>query len=238
MISTLLDRFPKSRPDLPDAYRAIYAEHYRSNREGLSLASSMAQKMESWMHRRVAQDVAAGAIGHKTLEVGAGTLNHLSYEPPSPTYDVVEEKTDLCLHSPHRGRVRNVYRSLDDIQGVRYDRIVSIAAFEHFCNLPAVVAKCGLLLAPGGQLRIAIPSEGTILWKLGWMMTTGVEFRSRYGLDYGVLLRHEHVNAADEIRAILQLFFKQTRSRVLGIHPSLSIYQFFECRGPILDRTR
>src|SRR5436190_17070369 len=104
MTSTLLARFPKSRPELPEAYRAIYAEHYRSNREGLSLASSMAQKLESWMHRRVARDVASGDMRRRTLEIGAGALNHLSYEPPSATYDVVEEMTDLCFFSPHRGR--------------------------------------------------------------------------------------------------------------------------------------
>ena len=65
-----------------------------------------------------------------------------------------------------------------------------------------VIALCGLLLKPQGQLRVAIPSEGTILWKLGWKMTTGVEFKWKYGLDYGTLMRYEHVNNAQEIENI------------------------------------
>src|SRR4051794_4757572 len=59
----ILSRFPKQRPLLPDAYRRIYAEHYRRNREGESPASSLSQKMESWMHRKVAADVAGMAAG-------------------------------------------------------------------------------------------------------------------------------------------------------------------------------
>ena len=230
--------FPKTRPELPDAYRAIYEEHYRRNREGLSRASSLSQKMERWMHRMVAEGSAAGL---RTLEVGAGNLNHVPYEAQSPAYDVVEPIQDIVNHSPRRDRVRNVYRTIGEIgnsNGAQYDRILSIAAFEHFCDLPAVVAQCGLLLAAGGEARIAIPSEGTILWRLGWMLTTGLEFRIRYGLDYGVLMRHEHVNSAEEVGQVLQTFFKDTHRKVRGISPSLSFYQFFECRTPDQERCK
>src|SRR5438105_15764903 len=87
---TILSRFPKQRPELPEAYRAIYAEHYRRNREGSSPASSLSQKMESWMHRKVAEDVVENGREGRTLEIGAGNLNHLRYEPGDGPYDVVE----------------------------------------------------------------------------------------------------------------------------------------------------
>lgn len=227
--------FPKQRPPLPAPYRAIYAEHYRRNREGIGLASSLSKKMESWMHRKVAFD---SRINVTTLEVGAGNLNHIPYEPLSSTYDVVEELPELCANSPYRGRVRNIYGSVFDISGVTYDRIISIASFEHNCDLPAVVATCGLLLSPGGRLRVAIPSEGAVPWKAAWAMSTGVAFRLRYGLPYGVLMRHEHVNTADEISTVLQSFFAETRRAVFGIWPALSLYQFFECRNPNLAECR
>ncbi|HLQ76386.1 MAG TPA: class I SAM-dependent methyltransferase [Terriglobia bacterium] len=227
----MLSRFPKTRPVLPDAYRAIYDEHYRTNREGLSPASSLSQKMEAWMHRCVASDVAEGSAGRRTLEIGAGRLNHLVFEPQSDAYDVLEPMKELCLESPQRGRVRNVYSAFDQIGDSQYDRIISIAAFEHYRHLPAIVATCGVLLAANGSLRIAIPSEGALLWKMGWTLTTGLEFRIRHGLDYGVLMRHEHLNTADEIRMVLQMFFAGIRTRFFGIGPALSFYQFFECRN-------
>ena len=219
--------YPKQRPPLPARYQAIYAEHYRRNREGIGVASALSKKMEAWMHRKVASD---SSSTRSTLEIGAGNLNHIPFEPQSSTYDVVEELADLCRNSPHRVNVRNVYSSLAEIPGITYDRIVSIATFEHLCNLPEVVATCGLLLSPGGILRVAIPSEGTFLWKAAWTMSTGIAFQLRYGLNYGVLMRHEHVNSAQEISNILHMFFAETRRTILGIRPQLSLHQFFECR--------
>jgi hypothetical protein len=181
----LLARFPKRRPELPEAYRSIYVDHYKRNRAGASTASSLAIKMEAWMHRKVAADVSGARNNFTTLEIGAGSLNHLGYEPSSQPYEVVEPFEDLYEGSPYRTRVAAVYRDLDDIADRQFDRIISIATFEHLCDLPSVVARCGLLLAPCGNLRVAIPSEGTLLWTLGWKLTTGVEFRLRHGLSYG-----------------------------------------------------
>jgi predicted SAM-dependent methyltransferase len=226
---TVLSRFPKQRPPLPEAYRKIYAEHYRRNREGASAASSLSQKMESWMHRKVAADVAGKTIAPSTLEIGAGNLNHLKYEPPSDSYDVVEALMELAANSPCRSRVARIYRDVSDIPALQYERIISIAAFEHYCNLPDVVSHCIRLLTPGGQLRVAVPSEGTPLWTLGWRLTTGIEFRTRYGLDYGVLMQHEHVNTAAEVETVLRAFFGNVKRSVCGVNAALSFYQFFLC---------
>jgi len=232
----LLAHFPKERPELPEAYRAIYAAHYKQNREGGSPASWLSQAMESWMHRKVAEDIAGRNMEYTTLEIGCGGLNHLSYERSSKPYDVVEPIVELVEKSSHRPRVRIVYRDLGEVRDVRFDRIVSIAAFEHYCDLPRVVANCGVLLARDGQLRAAIPSEGRLLWTLGWQFTTGIEFRLKHGLNYGTLMRHEHVNTADEIAGVLKIFFRSVRRSLCGISPTLSFYQFFKCTDPDLER--
>src|SRR5262245_10072964 len=111
---TILSRFPKQRPELPEAYRAIYAAHYKENREGGSPASFLSKFMESWMHRKVAEDVAGGKSAC-TLEIGAGNLNHLQYEPPLGEYSVVETLVHLVSNSPHRSRVAHVYEKLADV---------------------------------------------------------------------------------------------------------------------------
>src|SRR5262249_26128276 len=152
------------------------------------------------------------------------------------SYDVVEPFEELYEGSPYRARIATVYRDLGEIRGRQFDRIISIATFEHLCDLPSVVARSGLLLAENGTLRVAIPSEGTLLWTLGWKLTTAVEFRLRHKLDYGVLMRHEHVNTAAEIAGVLRIFFKKVRRQVFGISHLLSFYQFFECSAPDLER--
>lgn len=245
----ILARFPKQRPPLPPEFAAIYAEHYKSNREGTTAASSLAQRVERWLHTQVAADLTrAGAdltAGARrtgeiaTLEIGAGTLNQLQHEPTVGPYDVVEPFEALYADSPQRSRVRAIYASIDEVPPERrYDRVTSVATLEHICELPAVVARAALLLAPGGSFRASIPSEGTPIWALGWMLTTGLEFRLRRGLDYGVLMRHEHVNTATEIETVLRYCFRRLSCRVFGLSRGWSLYRFYECSDPDLDRCR
>ena len=202
----MFNNFPKIRPPLPEAFKVIYKEQYKSNRNGEGKASSLAQKMEAWLHKKVAADVSQH---HqlKTLEIGAGTLNQLLYEE-STHYDIVEPFHELYTDSPVLDKVKNVYHDIDEVNlDQQYDRITSIATFEHITALPKVVAKACILLADNGTLRTSIPNEGTFLWKLGWQATTGLEFKLKYGLDYGILMKHEHVNTAREIEEVLHYFF-------------------------------
>jgi hypothetical protein len=237
--------WPKSRPELPDAYQRIYLEHSRQNRGGLYRTTSLSQRLEEWMHRRVAADVApiarsvTPATGPKhplaTLEIGAGTLNHLRYEPEVGPYDIVEPFGELYAGSPLLARIRKTYGDVAEIDpAIRYDRITSIATFEHIPDLPHVVARAALLLADDGVLRVGIPNEGTLLWRLGTLVT-GLEFKRRYGLDYQVLMRYEHVSTADEMEAVLRQFFGDAQRSVLGLTPGLAVYRFLACREPRRD---
>jgi len=234
-MSAILGRYPKQRPPLPAAFQEIYQQHYRANRRAEYRTTSLSRRLESWMHRRVADDVSS--VGRRaTLEIGAGTLNHLVWEDDNPSYDVVEPFRALYEDSPLLGRVRRVFGQMSDVPASeRYDRIVSIATFEHLDALPDIVARSALVLADGGSLRVAIPNEGTILWRLGTMLT-GAEFRLRYGLDYQILMRHEHVNTADEIEEVLRWFFGDVRVAVLGLSRRFAFYRFIECRKPDLQR--
>ena len=225
--------FPKIRPTLPPEYERIYRQHIQENRRGASPTSRMSTTLEGWMHRRIARDTQRGNRALATLEIGAGTLNHLRYEPQNAAYDIVEPAHYLFDYSPFLSRVRTIYNDVKEVPpDTCYDRIISIATFEHICNLPEVVAGCGLLLQPGGQLRAAIPSEGGPLWRLGWKLTTGWEFKRRYGLDYEVMMRFEHVNTWREVADVLNYFFQQVEVSYLGFSRALSVYQVYICRDP------
>lgn len=231
-------QFPKNRTPLPPEYEAIYLQHYRNSREGNSQILGLAQRMERWMHRQIARDVRDGRP-KATLEVGAGNLNQLPYEPHSSPYDIVEPFRELFESSPQLQRVRNVYGDISEIPPQnRYDRITSVAVLEHVENLPELVARCALLLTDGGSFRAGIPSEGTILWRLGWQMTTALDFRARYNLDYEVLMKYEHVNTAREIEEVLRYFFTEVRGKAFGVAKALSLYQFFGCAKPDEARCR
>jgi hypothetical protein len=237
---TMFNQFPKTRSPLPREIEEIYLVHYKSNREGQTPASSLAQRMESWLHKQVAKDLSNQQDFKKaTLELGAGTLNQLQYEPVVGHYDIVEPFNDLYDNSSLLERVRNIYSDISEVpSSYRYDRITSIATLEHVCSLPEVVARCGLLLAANGVLLASIPSEGTFLWTLAWKLTTGLEFKMKHGLDYGLLMKHEHVNTAREIEEVLGFFFENVECKVFGLTRSISLYRFYACSNPRREKCR
>lgn len=186
------------------------------------------------MHRQVAGDLIRAPEGRsiETLELGAGTLNHLAFDRRSNFYDVVEPNAEL-LAAGDRSRLRSVFNELSLVPAAaKYDRIVSIAVLEHICNLPEFLQACVGHLKPGGVFRAGIPSEGTVFWKLGWMATTARAFRARYGLDYELIMKHEHVNDASEIVEAVESVFKNVRVRSFGLCRAISFYQFIEASDP------
>ncbi len=233
----LLKKFPKTRPPLPPEFEKIHITHYMQNRRGETPASFVSQKMESWMHIQVAADTKGDKTCKTTLEIGAGTLNQLSYEPDYGPYDIIEPFQELYETSSSLNRIHNIYHDIREISGHKlYDRITSIAVLEHICNLPEVIARSGLLLKPNGLFRASIPSEGTILWTLGWKLTTGIEFRIKYGLDKGIWMKHEHVNNSKEIENLLKYFFGDVHGKVFGLCKGFSLYQFYSCKNPVIKR--
>jgi len=229
--------FPKIRQTLPDEYEKIYKFNYKENREGNTLFSLLSLKAESWQHVQVAKDVLQNNKGKATLEIGAGTLNHLKFEPDNMEYDIIEPQKELYENSELLYRVRNIYNDIYEIPNTnKYYRIISCNTFEHICNLPEVVAYCGLLLKENGVMRVGIPSEGTLLWTLSWKLTRAIEFKIKYGLSYGFLMKYEHVNTAKEIEDILNYFFNKVDIKVMGLNKSLSLYHFCTCSLPSEER--
>jgi Methyltransferase domain len=230
----ILSKFPKIRIDLPADYQKIYAQHYLINREGKSKTTSLSKKLEHWLHKQVAKDVKNKSSEYSTLEIGAGTLNQLDFEKSNDHYDIIEPFKELFEESSKLKQVRTVYNDIADVKELKYDRISSVAVFEHIMDLPYVVAKAALLLNDGGCLRTAIPNEGTIMWALGTKVT-GREFKKRYGLDYKVLMTYEHVNTADDIEKVLDYFFERTERSVYGISKGLAFYRFYEHKNPRIE---
>lgn len=213
--------------------QAIYEKQYIENRAGGSTAASAAQRLERWMHRRVAADASPAK---STLELGAGNLNQLPFEPEGGVYDVVEPFAALLAASPSHGRVRASYADIAETPAdARYDRITSVAVLEHICDLPLALARAAKRLSADGVLRAAIPSEGGLLWRLGWSLTTGLEFKMRYGLDYQEIMTHEHVNDAAEIETIVRGLFQDVKVASFGLGRQLSLYRYIEARRPRLD---
>jgi len=234
-IAALLAGYPRTRPPLPAANARIYVEEYKINRgDSGRLLYRLTAGLEAWMHRQVA----ACRHGERVLELGAGTLNHRRYERAAGTYDIVEPLPALYEGSAERARIDHIYSTIDDVPlAPAYDRIFSVAVLEHLEDLPAVIAAAARRLAPDGVFQAGIPAEGGLAWGLAWRMTTGISYRLRTGLHYAPVMRHEHVNSAAEIIAIVKHFFADVRVRWFFLPARhLALYGYIEARRPRADR--
>jgi hypothetical protein len=70
-IDGLLKQYPKKRPPLSKKLKKIFNGHYLENRQSI-----LSQLSEQWLHRSIKKSKKKTS---RTLEVGAGTLNHLRY---------------------------------------------------------------------------------------------------------------------------------------------------------------
>ena len=225
-------RFPKQRPVLTEEYQAIHDNERIRNRKGEGGLARAVMSLETWMQRSVLGE------GGKLLEIGAGTLNHVPFEKNLEAYDVIEPFKALYQSSPYLKMVNHIYAGIDEIPlEKKYNRIVSVAVLEHLEDLVRIMARVGLHLEEGGECLSAIPTEGGLLWGLGWRCTTGLSYRFRTGLDYSKMLRHEHINDASEIEEVLRFFFKRVEVKRFPtplFH--LSFYSCYRATEPIRER--
>jgi SAM-dependent methyltransferase len=235
-IKILLNNFPKKRPPIGIRIEKIYREHYKTNRNGGTILSSIARYIDRWMYKKIAESGKQNLNSSlATLEIGAGTLNQLSYEERDSikVYDIIEPMDYLYKESQYLNLVRNKYKDIREVPKKElFDRIISIATLEHITDLPDVILASSKHLKKDGIFACGIPSEGGFLWGLAWRLSTGLEFRLRYNADYGQLMRHEHVNTADEIEMLAKYFFQDVKIKTFGFGKHFSLYKYIECKNP------
>lgn len=235
-LDALLNSYPRPRPHLPHELEQKLLDLLVQSREGDTVVTSVSQRLESWMHKQVAQHQRPGAI----LELGAGVLNHLPFETADKEYDIVEPEPHFYNNKDQRRKIRSFYSDINQIPADRtYGRIISIAVLEHVINLPALIADAALRLEPDGLFQAGIPSEGGVLWALSWRLGRDLPFRLKTGLDYGIVMRHEHLSQAQEILDIVRYFFRFVTIRWWpGPGLNLSLYGYIEAQDPDLERCR
>jgi SAM-dependent methyltransferase len=227
----LVGSYPRNRQPLPASQAEIYDEEYKINRgvRGGVLYRTTAA-LEGWMHRRIAAENGGGRL----LELGAGTFNHLRFEQGFTRYDAVEPSQALLSAAGDRDCPGSVYPDVSDVPpDAHYDRIFSIAVLEHLDDLPRIVAASALHLAPGGVFQAGIPAEGGFVWSASWRLTTGIAYRLRTGLAYGPVMRHEHINTAAEIIAVIRHLFADVRVSWFPLPMrNLAFYGYVAARMP------
>ena len=192
---------------LPSKYQQIYEEFYLDYSNANNFFRKLSLLVERWYHIQAYKD---RPIANSILEIGAGNLNHIKFEKNFKSYDVVEPKEFLLNSAEDKYKllIRNRYKDISEIpNNISYDKVIAIAVIEHIEELGYLLNEISKRLKEDGSFLVEIPAEGEFLWWLGWRLTTGIGFWLKYKLDYGIIMRYEHVNNVQKIFVEIKKYF-------------------------------
>ncbi|HEX4824042.1 MAG TPA: class I SAM-dependent methyltransferase [Candidatus Polarisedimenticolaceae bacterium] len=194
--------WPKVLPPLDPATRRIHDEFMHDWLEALPRRYGFADRFN---HRYPASRSGGFTT---TLEIGAGTGEHLRWENLSEAQKEGYVALDLRENVAARFRERHpgVRVVVGDCQtrlafdDASFDRILAIHVFEHLPDLPRAIDEAHRLLAkPAGRLHVVIPCEGGLAYTLARRISAQRQFERRYRLPYRQFIEREHLSRPGEV---------------------------------------
>ncbi len=237
ILDELNKKYPKKRSNLSFKLKKIFKNEYKINRENKVISF-----FEKWMHKNILRFKNKSNV--RTLEIGAGTLNHLSYENLNnkDLYDIVEPKKFLFQNKTLKEKINNIYSDYTKVPIKKYDRIISCATLEHLIDLPKFLAISAFKLKNKNSFHShSIPCEGYLAWTVANRYISGIMFKLRTGCSYNELMKHEHVNNYDEIHSLIKFFYNKVNvnfSYPLFFSPHISFYANITFSKPKLNICR
>lgn len=140
----------------------------------------------------------------KTLEVGAGLGEHYQWENLSnQDYYMLEYREEWCkklnLKYPDSKVIHGDIQTELHFSAGYFDRVIAIHVLEHLPDLPKALIEIDRLLKPGGHFDIVIPCEGGLAYGFARKISSERLFKKHFGMEYGPIIRAEHVNRYPEI---------------------------------------
>ena len=151
-----------------------------------------------------------------TLEIGAGSGEHLLYEKLS-----MEQQQGYCALDFRDNMCRQIHERFPNVHVVAadcqkplpfpdnsFDRVLAIHVLEHLPDLPAAIREVHRVCKPTGRLIVLIPCEGGFAYGIARRISAQRLFEKRYHQSYRWWVEREHINLPNEVIEELQLYFK------------------------------
>lgn len=154
---------------------------------------------------------------YRTLEIGAGLGEHIYYEDLNgQDYCAMELRDNMA--KVIKEKFQNVKVYVGDCQerlpfdNDSIDRIIAIHVLEHLPNLPNALQEIHRILNNNGVFQVVIPCEGGIAYSIARKISAERIFKKHFNMDYGWLIKTEHINVPSEIIEEINCLFEITKS--------------------------
>lgn len=152
----------------------------------------------------------------KTLEIGCGDGEHLSFEKLTPlqrkNYIGVDIRKNMI--AAFKKNCPDVKALLADCQkklpfdDSSFDRVLAIHVLEHLPNLPIAIEELHRVCKKNNSvLSVVLPCEGGFIYSLGRKFTSERIFKKRYKMSYKWHIQSEHINTIEEVFEELRKYF-------------------------------
>lgn len=214
-------KWPKTFPSLSPEQQAISDDFMKYWHEVLPRRYGI---VDEFNHRYPVKIAPSNFL--RTLEIGAGTGEHLIYEKltgeQEDNYVAVDiRKNMIDVLTSRFPRVQAIVGDCQkrlDFEDGYFDRILAIHVLEHLPNLPKAVQELHRLCDKShGILSIVIPCEGSAAYSLARKISAQRIFEKRYKQSYRWLIEREHINVPEEIFEELSPYFKKVSSTYFPI---------------------
>lgn len=175
--------------------------------------------LQAWVmrssHRLAEKPFAADAYFDRVLEIGAGTGEHLPFvrhgfgeyiltDQDPKTLEVAKAKL-TGLHDGKLGYEAHSGATLAYPDNC-FDRVVATHVLEHIFPPHLAIKEWVRVLKDQGTLSILIPTDPGLAWRLGRHLGPRKSALAQ-GLAYDYIMAREHVNACNNLIAILRHYF-------------------------------
>lgn len=175
--------------------------------------------VDEFNHKYVVKHAPSGF--KNTLEIGAGSGEHMNYErlteEQTKNYVAVDIRENMIAELQRKfPAIQSIVGDCQermDFEDGHFDRILAIHVLEHLPNLPKAVAEMYRLCdKEKGVLSIVIPCEGSMAYTLARRISAQRIFEKRYKQPYKWFIEREHINLPNEIFAEVMEYFEVTSS--------------------------
>lgn len=214
-------KWPKVFPPLSPEQREISDDFMKHWHDVLPAKYGI---VDDFNHSYVVRNARAGF--RRTLEIGAGSGEHMNYEKLSD-----EQTKNYVAVDIRDNMVAELHRKFPAIQAVvgdcqqnmgfedgYFDRILAIHVLEHLPNLPDAIREMYRLCDKAkGTVSIVIPCEGSLAYSFARRISAQRVFEKRYNQSYRWFIEREHINYPDEILGELSKYFEMQSSSYFPI---------------------
>ncbi|WP_122671262.1 class I SAM-dependent methyltransferase [Pseudomonas viridiflava] len=213
-------------------YREKFSELYDDS----NYASPLQSFVMRASHKLVEKEYDQGKHFKKVLEIGAGTGEHVKFvrhEYDEYTLSDMDEKTlEVAkgkLLTMQRGNLKFERQEGSELNYAddTFDRLIATHVLEHIYQPHLALKEWSRVIKDGGVLSILIPTDPGLAWRLGRHLGPRKNAIAQ-GIAYDYVMAREHVNACNNLIAILRHYFPDAKEAWWPFPvPSIDLNLFF-----------